>query len=165
MPATLAVGIIGTGIHGSRYARHILADLPELSLAAIARRSPEGESQAAAWSCRLHADWRALIEDPGVQAVVSAATPNLNPEIAGACAAAGKPLLIEKPLAVDPAAGEALLASMGNTPLTVAQTLRYNPVIARLRELLPRAGRLHSFSASQRLEPSTHRSPPIHPTP
>ncbi len=40
-------------------------------------------------------------------------------------------------------------------PLTVAQTLRYNPVIQALRQRLPEMGELYSFTANQRLEPST----------
>jgi len=43
MAGKLRVGIIGTGLHGSRYARHVLEDLPAIELAAICRRSPNGE--------------------------------------------------------------------------------------------------------------------------
>ncbi len=152
------MGIIGTGIHGSRYARHILADLPGLRLAAISRRGEAGTGQARDWSCRLHADWRNLVEDSGVEAVIAVLTPDLNPAIAAACARAGKPLLIEKPLAVRPEAGEAMLEAMAaaGQPLTVAQTLRYSPVIRGLRANLHRVGHLHAFTANQRLEPSSH---------
>jgi predicted dehydrogenase len=154
----LSVGIIGTGIHGSRYARHILADLPELQLAAISRRSEVGVAQSREWNCRLHPDWRDLVEDSGVEAVIAVLTPDLHPAIAAACARAGKPLLIEKPLAIRPEAGEFMLEAMAvaGQPLTVAQTLRYNPVIRGLRANLRQAGRLHAFTANQRLEPSTH---------
>jgi len=158
MERPLGIGIVGTGIHGARYARHVREDLPGLALAAISRRSEAGAEQARAWGCRWHPDWRDLVADDGVAAVVAAATPDLNPAIAAACAAAGKPLLVEKPLAVDPTAGEAMLASFAGGPasLTVAQTLRYNRVVLALREALPRAGRLHAFAANQRLERSSH---------
>lgn len=156
--SALAVGIIGTGIHGSRYARHILAEMPELKLAGISRRSGAGRRQARDWNCRLHSDWRDLVADSAVEALIAAVTPDLNPAIAAACAQAGKPLLIEKPLAIDLAAGETMLADMAaaGQPLTVAQTLRYNSVILALRRELSRAGRLHALRASQRLEPSSH---------
>jgi len=158
MASSIAVGIIGTGIHGSRYAQHIAQDLPELALAALSRRSSEGAEQAEKWGCRHHPRWPDLVDDPGVEAVIAAVTPDLNPAIAAACASAGKPLLLEKPLATDVAAGEGMLdaAARAGIPFTVAQTLRYNSVIAALRRELGRAGRLHSFSASQRLERSTH---------
>ncbi|MBN2172137.1 MAG: Gfo/Idh/MocA family oxidoreductase [Candidatus Krumholzibacteriota bacterium] len=158
MDRPLGIGIVGTGIHGARYALHLREDVPGLALAAISRRSPAGAEQARDWGCRWHADWQDLVADEGVAAVVAAATPDLNPAIAAACAAAGKSLLVEKPLAVDPVAGEAMLAAFDGAPasLTIAQTLRYNRVILALREALPRAGRLHAFAANQRLERSAH---------
>jgi predicted dehydrogenase len=158
MAAALGVGIIGSGVHGARYAQHLATQPGGLRLVAISRRSEAGAAQATAWRCRWHADWRELVADPAVHAVIAAATPDLNPAIAVACARAAKPLLIEKPLAVDPAAGEAMLAAMAaaGLPFTVAQTLRYNSVILGLRSALGRAGRLHGFSACQRLERSQH---------
>jgi predicted dehydrogenase len=154
----IGVGIIGTGIHGARYARHILAEIPELRLIALSRRSPAGAEQARKWGCRHWPRWEDLVADPRVEAVIAAATPDLNPAIAAACARAAKPLLVEKPLAASVAAGEAMLADFARAglPLTVAQTLRYNSVILALRDALPRAGQLHGFSANQRLERSTH---------
>ncbi len=152
----LKVGIIGTGTHGARYARHILNDVSSMDLVAISRRSAAGEAQARDWNCRLHSDWRALVDDDQLDAIIAVVTPDLHAVIAEACAAAGKPLLLEKPLAVDSAAGLRVLAAAEQLPITVAQTLRYNPVIRALRDELPRAGELYSFSADQRLEPSTH---------
>jgi len=152
----LKIGIIGTGTHGARYARHILKDSPGLELVAISRRSDQGARQAREWNCRHHLDWLALVEDSEVDAVIAAVTPDLHVDIAEACAAAGKPLLLEKPLAIDAAAGERVLVASRRVPITVAQTLRYNPVILALRRELPRAGELFSFTADQRLEPSTH---------
>lgn len=158
MRAALGIGLIGSGVHGARYAEHLAAGVAGLALAAISRRSAAGAEQAREWRCRWHADWRELVADGAVQAVIAAATPDLNSAIAAACAAAGKPLLIEKPLAIEPAAGEAMLAAMAaaGVPFTVAQTLRYNSVIRGLREELGRAGRLHGFTANQRLERSRH---------
>ena len=158
MAAALGIGLIGSGVHGARYAQHILERAGGLRLVAISRRSEAGAEQARRWGCRRHTDWRELVADAAVHAVIAAATPDLNPAIAAACAAAGKPLLIEKPLAVELAAGEAMLAAMAaaGVPFTVAQTLRYNSVILGLRAELGRAGRLFSFSANQRLERSSH---------
>lgn len=156
MSARLKVGILGAGLHGSRYAQHILADLEDIELVAISRRSKEGAAQARGWSCRYHADWRALVADANVEAVIAAATPDLNADIAERCASEGKPLLLEKPLAVDADAGERVLAASRHIPITVAQTLRYNSVILAMKRELPRAGQLYSFTAEQRLEPSTH---------
>jgi predicted dehydrogenase len=95
------VGIIGTGRHESRYANHILHDIDELELRAISRRSPAGKDQAVAWGAAWHQDWNEFISDPGVDAVISVVPPSLNLSIAKACTREGKPLLIEKPLAMN----------------------------------------------------------------
>lgn len=156
MSERLGIGIIGTGNHGSRYARHLLADLPTAQLVAISRRSPQGRVQAAEWQADYHPDWRALVADPAVTAVIAATTPNLNLAIGEACAAAHKPLLLEKPLATTVAAGERLVALFRqyNLPLTVGQSLRFNPVIQALKRHLPQLGRLHSVMANHRLPPT-----------
>ncbi|WP_163340270.1 Gfo/Idh/MocA family protein [Desulfopila sp. IMCC35008] len=151
------IGIIGTGKHGSRYANHVVNDLAGAKLAGISRRSPDGIEQAKVWGCNYFKDWQALIADPQVDALIAVTPPGLNLEIAQLCAAHSKPLLIEKPLARDSREASALVSTMesANCPLTVGQTLRYNPVIAALGERLPEMGRLHSFAVDQRIEPST----------
>ena len=153
----MRVGIIGTGRHGSRYANHILHDLDGLTLAAISRRSDRGPLQAEEWGCRLFTDWQELVHAPVVDAVIAVVPPALHPDIARACAAAGKPLLLEKPLAVSVTAGREIveLFRQRSLPLTVGQTLRYNSVIRHLRQRLPEIGRLYAVSANQRIEPST----------
>lgn len=152
------IGIIGTGVHGSRYANHIVHDLEDLSLTAISRRSPAGGRQAGKWGVTWHGDWRALVDDPRVEAVIAVTPPVVNSAIAGHCLAAGKPLLVEKPLAATLTEGREMVRSFrrAGLPLTVAQTLRFNPVIRELRGLLGRLGSLYTFSASHRLEPSIH---------
>lgn len=154
----IGVGIIGTGKHGSRYANHIVADFAgRFRLSAISRRSPAAQEQAELWRTTLFNDFRALISCREVDAVISAVTPNLNPEIARLCAEHGKPLLIEKPLATDLAAARSMVEHFRRAavPLSVAQTLRYNSVIRGLKDQLPAMGRLLSLAATHRLEPST----------
>lgn len=153
----MKIGIIGTGRHGSRYAHHIVNDCPSLELTAIARRSPSGREQARSWQCRWFADWRELIACREVDAVICAVPPAENQAIADCCADYNKPLLIEKPLAIhgDTAAAMVRRLRSRGVAVTVGQTLRYNPVIRRLREYLPAMGRLHTVYANQRLEPST----------
>jgi predicted dehydrogenase len=158
MDNEIGVGIIGTGNHGSRYANHIVADFAgRFRLSAISRRSAAAQEQADLWRTTLFRDFRELISCREVDAVISAVTPNLNPEIARLCAEHGKPLLIEKPLATDAAAARSIveLFRRAAVPLTVAQTLRYNSVIRGLKHHLPAMGRLFSLAATHRLEPST----------
>jgi len=151
------IAVLGTGRHGSRYAGHIVRDIEGMKLTGIWRRSGQGRTQAQQWSTTFYPDWREMIASPGVDAVVGVVPPVLNPAIAAACARAGKPLLLEKPLARNVVEARALVASLAaaGVPLTVSQTLRYNPVIGELRRRLPELGPLHSFAVNQRLEPST----------
>jgi len=153
----MRIGIIGTGNHGSRYANHILNDVAGLELAALSRRTGEGRYQAAQWNCRWYTDWMELVRDDTVDAVIAVVPPSLNLDIALACADHGKPLLVEKPLAVNSIEASRIveLCRAKNLRLTVGQTLRYNSVVKRLRQELPAIGTLFSFSANQRLEPSS----------
>jgi len=154
---TIQVGIIGTGTHGSRYANHVVNDVEGVSLSAISRRSDAGEYQADGWDAAYFHDWRELVASQEVQAVIAVTPPKINLEIARSCAEAGKPLLMEKPLARN--AGEAKeivkVMAANNCQLTVGQTLRYNPVIQALQQQLPAMGKLYSFAVNQRIEPST----------
>ncbi|MGI6656994.1 MAG: Gfo/Idh/MocA family protein [Desulfobulbus sp.] len=154
----IRIGLIGTGKHGSRYANHLVRDIKGAQLTAICRRDrARGEAQAGDWGCRWFGDWRALVEDPEVDCVIAATPPAHNGEIGAACARAGKPLLMEKPLAVSVREAEALVEHFdrAGVGLTVGQTLRYNPVIRLLREQLPTIAPLCGLTANQRLEPAT----------
>ncbi len=158
MPGTtLKTGIIGTGKHGSRYARHIVNDIQGLELVAISRRSSLGRTQAEEWNCKWYPDWRDLVADAGIDAVISVVPPTLNLRIATACRQWNKPLLVEKPLAVTATGAETIvnMFKQGGPPLTVAQTLRWNPAVRALKEKFHIVGACHSFVAAQRIEPST----------
>ena len=152
----MRIGIIGTGRHGSRYANHIVNDCKGLQLSAIARRSEEGRQQADSWGAKYLKEWRDLVASADVDAVICAVPPVLNIDIARQCSKYGKPSLIEKPLSVNSAKGSEIVSTMAGSgiPLTVGQTLRYNPVVQKLREELPSQGTLYTVYANQRLEPS-----------
>lgn len=151
------IGVIGTGKHGSRYANHIVKDIDGFTLAGISRRSTEGEEQARQWGTAFFGDWRELVTNPEVDAVVGVTVPSLNLEIARLCARERKPLLLEKPLAGNShdAAEIVRIMEEADCPLTVGQTLRYNPVIGGLASRLPGLGVLHSVAVNQRIEPSS----------
>ena len=155
MKKALKIGIIGTGTHGARYARHIMNDVPGLELAAISRRSDEGSRQAQEWGVTLYRDWRHLLKNSGIDAAIAVTTPNLNMEIAEACVEANKPLLIEKPLAVDAVTAQRIvdLFKQADLPLTVAQTLRYNSTILAFKKEWGRIGHPYAFHAGHRVEP------------
>ena len=156
--APIAVGLIGAGKHGQRYAQHVVNDVPELRLAALSRQDhARGAEQARALGCRYHATWRALVDDAGVEAVVAAVPPSLHPEIAAAVARVRKPLLIEKPLATTGAAACEVVRVLraAAVPCLMAHTLRWNAVVTAMRERIPALGPLRAVLLNQRFEPST----------
>lgn len=158
MDKIIRIGLIGTGKHGSRYANHLINDLQDcFDLVAISRRGIQGKQQAEEWGTKYYQDFTDLIADMEVDAVIAATPPCFNPDILDCCAEHNKPLLIEKPLTTDYTAALKAVKKFEekSLPLTVAHTLRYNSVILGLREHFKKMGKLYSFSASQRLEPST----------
>jgi len=153
----LAVGLIGAGKHGQRYIAHIRADVPELQLVALSRRDVQaGRDQAATLGARFHAEWRALVDDPDVEAVVSVVPPVLHVDVTAAVAAARKPLLIEKPLATTGIAAREVVRVLRSAgiPVLMAHTLRWNAVVRAIRERLPAIGALRAIYMNQRFEPS-----------
>ena len=157
MAAPLRIGLIGAGKHGLRYARHIAVDLPETTLAALCRRDrAEGERAAAAFGCAWADDFRRLIDDSTIDAVVAAVPPGLHVAIVEAAMRAGKPLLIEKPLAPSLAEARQIrdLVRAGGLPCMVAHTLRFNGVVQTLGAHLAEIAPLQTMGLTQRFEPS-----------
>jgi len=106
--------MIRLGIIGTNYGRTVLA--PALRAAggdvvALAGRD-EAKTRARAAEAGIgngYGDWRALIADDRVDAVAIATMPALQPEIACAALAAGKPVFAEKPMASTLAGARAML--------------------------------------------------------
>ncbi|HPF34187.1 MAG TPA: Gfo/Idh/MocA family oxidoreductase [Candidatus Krumholzibacteria bacterium] len=152
------IAILGAGVHGARYAKHVSEDVPGLELAAVCRRDAAAAADLAArWGCRAATDAHALLEDAGVDAVIIATPPSSHAPLALAALRAGRPVLLEKPMAgtlEEARALQAAAAAPGAPPLFLAQTLRWNPVLRRVQELWPSLGRVRYVRASQRLEPT-----------
>lgn len=150
------IGLIGLGKHGVRYARHITGELPDLHLTAIARRDAGRLDAARAFGAVAFTDYRTMIAEAGLDALIAVVPPTLHLDIVRAAAAAGLPLLLEKPAAPTLADGRAMLAVLRQQPIPVmvAQTLRYNAVVRAMLAARARVGRVRSLSFTQRFEPS-----------
>ena len=155
----LNLGLIGLGSHGSRYAAHLAAGEVEGARLAVACRRDRsaGEAQALKLGARFTPDYRQVLEDPKVDAVIVVVPPALNVPIVAEALAAGKGVLVEKPLAPDAASARGLVdaARATSAPAMVAQTLRFNTVVLALRDRLASLGPLRLVSLSQRFEPSS----------
>jgi predicted dehydrogenase len=153
----LRFGLIGVGRHGTRYAKHIHEDLPQIDLIGLWRRNAvEGKRQARQYGCRYFSTYSDLLADESIDAVVVALPPALNASVCEEAACRGKHILLEKPMAIN--LGEAIrinkAVSRYGVRLMVSQTLRFNGVVRALRARIPPLGSLHSIHLSQRFEPS-----------
>jgi predicted dehydrogenase len=144
-PSTaLGIGLVGVGRHGSRYVQHLLHDLPEAALTAICRRSGGGSYHGT--EIPVYDDYRAMIADSRVEAVVIVTPPSLCHPICLTAVGAGKAVLVEKPLALNGQEARAMVAAAEQRGVTLmtAQTMRFDPTIRLLREQLGTIGRLTS---------------------
>jgi predicted dehydrogenase len=76
MESPLHIGLIGVGKHGTRYARHIHEDFPEIELIGLWRRNADdGERQAPQYGCRYFQTYSDLLSNKSIDAVVVALPP------------------------------------------------------------------------------------------
>ncbi|HXI80125.1 MAG TPA: Gfo/Idh/MocA family oxidoreductase [Verrucomicrobiae bacterium] len=159
----IGLAVIGAGRMGTSHARLIAAGAPELCVVAIgdvdgaaARRLADEIGGAAAFSDPL-----AAIAAPGVDAVLIAVSSIHHREIVEAAAAAGRDILCEKPLALDLADTDAILAAVerAGVRLQVGLMRRHDPdhVRARARIVAGELGRPLLFNSRQY---DTDRPPP-----
>ncbi len=156
--STLGVAILGCGRHGERYLRHIQRDTPGAHVEGIWRRDRvEAERIGREYGVTAVSSAEALVADPRVKAVIVTTPPALHGKDVELALAAGKPVLVEKPLAGTLSQARALVQSAAgyDVPVMVAQTLRYNPVLQVVRERWREVGTVHRMRQQQRLEPST----------
>ena len=97
---TVRFGLIGMGIHGMRYARHIMRDIDGAELYAVCRQDPaRGAAFAREHNVRYYREYLDVLSDPKVDAVVVVTPPHLYERICTTALSAGKAVLVEKPLA------------------------------------------------------------------
>ena len=155
MPSRIGLAVIGAGRMGGNHARLIAAGAPELRIVAIgdvdgaaAGRLAEEIAGATAFGDPL-----AAISAPGVDAVLIAVSSDRHRQIVDAAAAAGRDILCEKPLALDLAETDAILAAVdrAGVRLQVGLMRRHDPdhVRARARIVAGELGRPLLFSSRQ----------------
>jgi predicted dehydrogenase len=139
------MGVVGWGLVGCGdiAAKRVAAALGQAEGSALvtvarARAGLAAEFAERHGARRWHADWRDVLKDAEVDAVYLATPVRLHAEQAVAAAEAGKHVLCEKPMALDVASGERMLAAARahGVRLGIAYYRHHYPVIARLRELL-----------------------------
>ena len=142
------VGIVGLGMAVTPHAKALLdlKDRVEVAYAfspSVQRRKAFKEKFAFPECDRVET----ILEDKSVNAVLVLTPPNTHLELVSRFAAAGKHILLEKPLEVSTEKAERLVEAASNVTLGVVLQHRFRPAVEKLRELLPALGRLVSASA------------------
>jgi phthalate 4,5-cis-dihydrodiol dehydrogenase len=137
------IGLIGAGHFAAVHARAI-ATIPRLRLVSVCA----SDAAAAAAFAATHGgspcdDWRRVLDNPEVDAVLVATPHHLHAEIAIAAAGAGKHVLVEKPMAPTTAACAAMeaAAAAAGVRLMVGHVMRFVRPCLAAREVL-RGGKL-----------------------
>jgi len=139
MANTVRWGILGTGIMAEAFVRG-LADLPGAEASVVGSRDAE---RATRFTQRLsiprsHGSYEALANDPGID-IVYIASPNVAHRDHGLLSLdAGKPILCEKPFALNTAQGREVVERARQQGLFCMEAMwtRFLPLMARLRDLI-----------------------------
>jgi len=129
MRSKLRAGVIGVGTFGSLHAR-VYAELEAADLVAVADIKPERMQHfISQYGTRGYADYNELLEKEDLDIVSVCTSDELHLEPVMAAAAAGKHILVEKPLAMSVSDCDAMIqaAEKAKVKLMVGQILRFDP--------------------------------------
>jgi len=144
------VALVGLGMAVGPHAKS-LADLRQRVEVACAY-SPSADRRAkfaAQFPVPLCDRLEAILEDRSIGAVLILTPPNTHLELVQRCAAAGKHILLEKPLEISTERAEKLVRSAAGVKLGIVLQHRFRPAAEKLGEILKaeRLGELVSASA------------------
>lgn len=133
-------GLIGCGDISRKRVAPALRDSELCELIAVSRaRSELAESFAREFGARRwYSDWRELLSDREIDAVYVATPVHLHAEQTIAAAEAGKHVLCEKPMALDVAECDRIIAACraNEVKLGVAYYRHFYPAVRRVKELI-----------------------------
>ena len=140
----LAFGVVGCSRIGAAHAKAISLMAPRATILGFASHSEKRAQEFAHdWGGTAHSDWRRLLEEPRLDAVVIAGVNSGHFEVALEALQLGKHVLIEKPMALCLEECDALIsaAAANNCKFQVGHAVRYSSENAMAREIL-RSGEL-----------------------
>ncbi|KIL40873.1 hypothetical protein SD70_10595 [Gordoniibacillus kamchatkensis] len=134
----VTVGIIGTGFMGKAHAEGY--QLFDITVGMFASRTLKNAGSAAEQFGveRWTDNWLELVQDPQIDCVDITVPNHLHYEIAMACIKAGKPFLIEKPLARNTEEGEEIVRAAKEKGIVAvyAENMRFKPALVRTKQLV-----------------------------
>ncbi|MFC8798510.1 Gfo/Idh/MocA family oxidoreductase [Promicromonospora sp. NPDC057138] len=147
----LRIGIVGYGGAGRQIHARLARAAGMAVTAVVARDSGRRVQAAGDWpGARLFNDLPSMLGEAGLYDLVVIASPSsLHAEHAAAVSVAGKPFVLDKPIATTAAEARRVVsaASSSGTPFTVFQNRRWDPEQLTLAALLKRGdlGTVHTF--------------------
>jgi UDP-N-acetyl-2-amino-2-deoxyglucuronate dehydrogenase len=145
----MRVGIVGLGMAVTPHAKSLLDLQNRVQVAHAFSPSPERRSKfAERFPFPQCERLETILEDRSVGAVLVLTPPSTHLDIASRCAAAGKHVLLEKPLEVSTAKAEQLVSACSRVKLGVVLQHRFRPAAERLRERLKDLGKIVSACAA-----------------
>ncbi len=159
----MKIGVIGLGFMGSTHLR-ALRNVPQAELHAVVSGDPrklEGDLSGIQGNIggpgerfdftgvRKYRTWQEAVADPELEAVDICLPTNLHAEVAMAALGAGKHVLVEKPMALDGAAADTMVAAARDSGrvLMTAHVLRFWPDYVALADAI-RSGRVGAVRAA-----------------
>ena len=134
----LGIGVIGLGAIGAKHLS-MLKNMREAKIVGVSDINPDLLAKAIAGSeIKGYTDYRELLANPELEAVIVATPDHLHKDITIEAAKAGKHILVEKPIATTIEDGEEMIAAAkeNNVKLMVGFTLRFVPHYAQAREII-----------------------------
>ena len=133
-------GLIGCGDISRKRVAPALRDLSSVDFVAISRARAElAQAFAEEFGARKwYADWRELLADDEIDAVYIATPVHLHAEQTIAAAETGKHVLCEKPMAMNVAECDKMIAACAanNVKLSIAYYRHFYPVIERVKKII-----------------------------
>ncbi len=139
---TLRIGILGCGkiarLHAQGY--KTAADLAQVVVCCDEYSVELAQNMAKDFGADVTTSWQAVLERSDVDAVSICMPPDQHAPIALAAAAAGKHVLLEKPMAMNMEECKAIVtaAEQADTVLMIGQNQRWQPEHIKIKELLDR---------------------------
>ncbi|MEK6270284.1 MAG: Gfo/Idh/MocA family oxidoreductase [Planctomycetales bacterium] len=159
MTKPLNIGLVGYGFmgrtHSNAYKRvndFFEREYRPVLKAVCGRDAEKAEAFAAQWQYEsVETDWKKLIAREDIDAIDICTPNNTHAEIAIAAAEAGKMVLCEKPLSMDPEEGERMVTAVerAKVPNTVWYNYRRVPAVTLAKQLVQegRLGRIFHYRA------------------
>jgi predicted dehydrogenase/threonine dehydrogenase-like Zn-dependent dehydrogenase len=134
---SVRLGVIGAGNFARSVLLPILKKRPDVALRGVVTASaPSGHQTASRFGFAYAAsDWRQVVDDPQIDAVVVATRHDLHAQVAAAALRAGKAVFLEKPMALSSEELEDLMDAWGASGrvLQVGFNRRFAPAFVRLK--------------------------------